>query len=208
MVVIALVAVNWALAMAGLAISERAGKHILALEYWWVPDARRATSDDPIFAEHFAILEQPNLSEQLAFVALGAPPIVSLLGFGVAMLLRSLIKRGECSPYVVGFLFCGPVVLFGYLVVVVLAPQTLETYARLLSEPAARLVPRAIARALAEAGLYEGFGFAHLMLVLGLPLVLLASLGGWLNERFLRIALTILPRASVDSPATPSPPPK
>ena len=123
------------------------------------------------------------------------------------MLLRSLIKRGQCSPYVFGFLVCGPVVVFGYLVAVILVPQTLDSDPRLLSERVARLVPLAIARALVEAHLYEGFASAHLMLVLGLPLVLLASLGGWLNQRFLRITLTILPRPSVISPsATVSPP--
>jgi hypothetical protein len=203
-VLFALLTVTGLLAIYGLAVSRQALDDNLALRYSWIPHREKVPRGDPVYAEHITILDTDQFAGGLRLLALGAPPIVAVLGLGVAMLIWNLITRGRCSPFLFGLLASGAAVLFAYFVASILAPHSVERYARVPANALAR-GPVAVAGGVVPDLLAGAIRNSAWLLVLGLPQVLVALLGGWLNEKILRITLTILPRTPIDSAATACP---
>ena len=130
LVLIALVAVNGVLAAAGLAVSQRVRHDQLMLRYSWVPEGPQVPRGDPVYAEYVTILDTERLAGVLDVLALGGPPIISVLGLGVVLVVRNLVVRGRCSPFLLGMVKCAGAVLLAYLIASILVPQTIERFAR------------------------------------------------------------------------------
>ena len=96
MVLVAVLAVDGVVMRFGLAASRRVIRHNVSLCYSWVPD-RRHPQDGPVYAEPVTILDGGRISEGLYLLTVGVPPMASLLGLGVVMMLRSLLHRGRCQ---------------------------------------------------------------------------------------------------------------
>ncbi len=122
------------------------------------------------------------------------------------MLLWSFITRGRSSTFLFGFLKCGSVLLVIYIIVSFVVPHIIERYARVPADALARW-PVALANRQFPELLEEAIKNTSLLLVLGLPLVILALVGGWLNEKLFRVVLSREPRAVLGAAATESQPP-
>ena len=120
------------------------------------------------------------------------------------MLIWSLFAHGQASLFLFGFMTAGSVLLFAYLAVSILVPHTIDRYARVPASALAR-GPVALANSFFPELLEQAIRNAALMIVLGVPLILLALFGGWLNEKLFRITLSIQPRAVPAAAATDSP---
>ncbi len=194
MVLIAVLAVDWAVMKTGMAVSEKALRHNLSLCYSWAPDRRHLPKDEPVFSEYIDILDGGRVTEGLALLALGAVPMVSLFGLGCVIMFRNLASQGRCSPFLLGFIASGTAVLSSYVVSCMLATDWVQRYADWMLYLPARMIGNLISEEIRRAMVYSG-----VTLVLGLPQVLVAVLGGRLNARMLRIALVVMPRIATDS---------
>jgi hypothetical protein len=154
--------------------------------------------DLAVYLDHVPLLNADKLAMGLLLLALGAPPFASLLALGAGMMIRSLIARRECSPFLFGFLSCGSATLVGYIACLFMAPRWVEDYLEMLVIVLA-FVPMEIVGSVTSNQMDEAITRSTFMTVLCLPQLLLALLGGWLNERYLRLTLKILPHASADS---------
>lgn len=197
-VLVAVLAVDLVVMRAGIAACRGAIRHDLSLCYSWVPDRQHLPKDEPVYADYVSILDGDCISEVLDLLTAGVTPMASLLGLGVVMLLRSLVLRSQCSPFLLGFVASGSAALSAYVACCVLATEWIDRYA----VPASNLVlfqpAQIIGRGISDE-IRQAISSAVGIFVLGLPQVLLALLGGMLNERKLRVALMILPHTEVDS---------
>jgi hypothetical protein len=108
------------------------------------------------------------------------------------------VLRGRSSPFLIGFVASGLAALSAYVACCVLATEWVDRYAFAVSNLAPFQAAQIIGRGINDE-LGQAISSAVGMFVLGLPQVLLALLGGMLNERKLRVALMVLPHTEVDS---------
>jgi hypothetical protein len=191
--VVAVLALAWYVALIGVAGAERAQRHNLSLQWSWTADSRDVPQDQPVYAEFAPLLESEQLMMGLILLALGAAPMAGLLGFGAWMMIRGLIGRGECSPFVLGFFASGTATLVGFIGLCFLAPPAVCEFLEMIVMYCA-LVPMEIAGFASGDQMERAIFHSTFMFVLGLPQVLFAMLGGWLNERYVRLTIKILPR--------------
>jgi hypothetical protein len=116
MVAVALLALGWYMGLVGVESAEKLSRHNLSLCYSWAPDRGGLPEGEPTFSDYVPLLDTEEVTTGLSLLALGASPMASLLGLGIVMLVRGLFGRGECSPFLFGFLGSGAVALFGYAV--------------------------------------------------------------------------------------------
>jgi hypothetical protein len=131
----------------------------------------------------------PNLmaNDLIQPIVIGSAPMVSLLALGSLLTLRDWSLKGECRPFWIGFLTCGSIALVIYVL-----------HADLLCQPGRHYsvdYELALNALLRRCGLDWDPGnpgghavryvivIVSLVLLLALPQVLFAVLGGWLAER-------------------------
>jgi hypothetical protein len=114
------------------------------------------------------------------------------------MLLRNLVVKGRCSPFLLGLVATGSAVLFGYIGCCILAAERIDRYAVAASDLVLYL-PAQVIGGMVSDEIRQLCGIAAGMLVLGLPQVLLVLLGGRLNEKKFRVTLMVMPRNETDS---------
>jgi len=198
MVLVAVLAVDWAVMRYANVVSQRVSRHGLSLYYSWVPDRRHLPKDEPVYADYVAVLDSDRISGGLDLLAVGVTPMVSLLGLGCVMVLRNLAVQGRCSPFLLGLVASGSAVLFCYIGCCMLATERVDRYAVAASDLVLYL-PAQVIGGMVSDEIGQLCGIATGMLVLGLPQVLLALLGGRLNEKRFRVTLMVMPRIETDS---------
>src|SRR5262245_17741434 len=91
MVLVGVIAVDWAVMRAGLNASDAIDRHRMYVSYSWIPDLEGETTSFDIVP----LLE--DLSETVSLLALGGTLLASLLVLGFGVMIRDLVRRGRCS---------------------------------------------------------------------------------------------------------------
>jgi hypothetical protein len=200
MALVAVFALTWVAVRAALQASEWVTRHSLTLCYSTVPDRRSLPKEEPVYPDYRPILDSDAIGTGLGLLAFGGTPMLSLLGIAAFLVLRGLVLRGRCSPFLLGFVVAGSATLAAYLACCVLETGSVEYCAATLTN-LLLCVPDLFADHIGD-DVASAFFYAAVMTVLGVPQLLLALLGGVLNERKLRVVLQVLPRTADDPVAT------
>jgi hypothetical protein len=198
MVLVAVLAVNWAVMRNATAVSQRVRRLDLSLCYSWVPDRGHLPKGEPVYADYVSVLESDRISAGLGLLAVGITPMVSLLGLGCVILLRNLAVRGRCSPFLLGLVASGSAVLFCFIGCCILATERVDRYAAAATDLVLYL-PAQVIGGMVSDEIGQAIYCTAGVLVLVLPQVLLALLGGRLNEKKFRVTLMVMPRIETDS---------
>src|SRR3954468_6148139 len=99
MALVAVFALDWIVVRAGLDASGRVARDSLELWYSTVPDRRYLPHDQPVYADPSPFLSSDGIATGLGLLALVGTPMASLLGIGAALILRSRVLHGRCSPF-------------------------------------------------------------------------------------------------------------
>jgi hypothetical protein len=107
---------------------------------------------------------------------LGSIPMASILMFGIPSMARGFFGRGGIQPFLVGFERVGWTILLIYTGGAILLPQSVSKTTDLFSE----FILKSVLRLDAYDTLYN---LVSTILILLLPQLVAALIGGWLNQR-------------------------
>jgi hypothetical protein len=194
MMLVALIALDWVVMSNGIALSKRVSRRNLTLCYSWSPERGSLPIDEPLYPDYVAILDSDHISASLAYLAVGTPPMLFLIGVASFTLLRNLVVRGCCSPFLLGFVSSGSAATILCAALCISRAALVERYAmapvEFVFDMARQLIYGAFGNEIARA-----IGPLLAAIVLGLPPLIVALLGAKLNARILRVALVVLPRS-------------
>jgi hypothetical protein len=194
MVVVAVFAVDWVIVRAAVDASERVIAHDLSLNYSWCPDLQLIQKGEPVYTDA-DLFGAGDITTGLTMLAGGGIPMASLLGLCVIPLLRNLVLRGRCSPFLLGFVVSGTAALAAYAACCALATEWTSN----AFDAARDIVLYVPAKVFNVGQIHLTTYVAASSLAVGfLPMVLVALLGGTLNKRKLHVALVVLPHTEVD----------
>lgn len=115
-------------------------------------------------------------------MAIGSMPMAGILVLGIPSLVKGLRDRGEIRPFLTGFEAAGWTVLLLYTSSATLFPGPVAAAFISVSEFLAKVLGLDAADA-SDPG-WQLFGLFFGMLILLLPQLAFALVGGWLNRRF------------------------
>jgi hypothetical protein len=102
MVLVAVLAVDWAVMRNANAVCQRVSRHGLSLCYSWVPDRGHSPKDEPVYADYVSVLGSDRISAGLGLLAWGITPMVSLLGLGCVMFSGISRYKAGAPPFFSG----------------------------------------------------------------------------------------------------------
>jgi hypothetical protein len=109
-------------------------------------------------------------------IVFGSMPMASILVLGLPSLVRALVGRGQIRPFLIGFEAVGWTVLLIYTGSAILFPDSVAEH---LSK-AIQLLPIDF-----NTPFWQGWqGIIGEMLIVMIPQLVIALIGGWLNQRF------------------------
>ncbi len=133
-------------------------------------------------------------------VVYGAMPMASILVFGIPTLIKMFRRNDKSRPFLMGFEAAGWEIVLTYTVASVLSPFWVAGNLELLAGEVVQLIPASMRESIVVVML--------LMLLIMLPQLAVALMGGWFNWKF-KISITVERRrtagveANGPSPAQP-----
>jgi hypothetical protein len=117
-----------------------------------------------------------------ALIVVGSMPMASILMLGIPNLVRGLTGRGKIRPFLAGFEGVGWTVLLVYTVSAILFAEWVAGEVDLFVQFPMNLIGRDAANESDPA--WQLVGLFVVVLLLLLPQLFFALVGGWLNQRF------------------------
>ena len=141
-------------------------------------------------------------------IAIGSLPMAGILMLGIPSLIKGLSGRGKIRPFLNGFEGVGWTMLFVYTGSAILFPESIAGQFQSVLISLVKVMGWDVADT-SDAS-WQLFWLFVVILILLLPQLVIALIGGWLNQRF-EIRITIKRRRALDlmirgkrSPSSPS----